>query len=550
MHLNEGGNTVADIEFKTSEECRVELVAHTVMKTTETYFEQALGWVSPENPDAGSLPVSAARASFGKEDKTGEDEAADIKLMKYLADHQHMTPFEYNHATFLIECPLFIRSQIMRHRTFCLAGDNVISFNRPCDGKHYPYRMDRLYKNWSDPAQRPRLRNMRIRSICEETHEVVENRVVDVIYSGKKHVWSLVLETGEEFHGSEDHLIFTDQGWRTIAQLGQDRSVRVASCNPHKAAQIVCDWPEIDGPEVWRAVPGWEGAYDVSDRGRVRSWKTTRGALERPRIKKPTKNAQGYACVSLSSDGKSRMCNVHSLVMSAFHGKREDGMEVRHLNGNRLDASLENLAYGTPSENQRDRVVHGTAKRMGIDFCKIVDIVYRGFEPTYDIAVSAPNHNFFANGVVVHNSFNEISRRYTSEDIAFWKPDKWRKQSKSNKQASTDEGVDATLYYGENGKQGSSLPYEDSVEVALESYNWLLSKGCCREQARAVLPQSLLTRFYMGGSLRNFVHFLKLRLDPSAQYEVRVVAERITEKLRELWPVPMSVLLPEETTES
>ena len=64
------------------------------------------------------LPVSAARASFGNEDKTGDDEAADLKLMKYLADHEHLTPFEYNHATFLVECPLFIRSQIMRHRTF------------------------------------------------------------------------------------------------------------------------------------------------------------------------------------------------------------------------------------------------------------------------------------------------------------------------------------------------------------------------------------------------------------------------------------------------
>jgi thymidylate synthase ThyX len=48
-------------------------------------------------------------------------------------------------------------------------------------------------------------------------------------------------------------------------------------------------------------------------------------------------------------------------------------------------------------------------------------------------------------------------------------------------------------------------------------------------------------------NLRNWVHFLKLRLEHGAQYEVRVVAERIAAKLRELWPIPMSVLLPEET---
>ena len=91
--------------------------------------------------------------------------------------------------------------------------------------------------------------------------------------------------------------------------------------------------------------------------------------------------------------------------------------------------------------------------------------------------------------------------------------------------------------------------YEEICKDALRTYNAHLELTACREQARAMLPQSLLTRFYMGGSLRNFVHFLKLRLDPSAQYEVRVVAERIAHKLRELWPVPMSVLLPEETND-
>lgn len=95
--------------FKTSAECRLELVSYTTMS----------GAGEREYPEtADYMPASAARASFGREDKTGEDPAADRKLMKYLADHKHMTPFEYQHATFLIECPLFIRSQIHRHRTF------------------------------------------------------------------------------------------------------------------------------------------------------------------------------------------------------------------------------------------------------------------------------------------------------------------------------------------------------------------------------------------------------------------------------------------------
>ena len=48
--------------------------------------------------------------------------------------------------------------------------------------------------------------------------------------------------------------------------------------------------------------------------------------------------------------------------------------------------------------------------------------------------------------------------------------------------------------------------------------------------------QSLLTKFYMGGNLRNWAHFIELRRDEHAQYEVQVVANKIAEKLRELWP--------------
>lgn len=261
-----------EITFKTSEECRCELVAHTVMKT-DTYFEQALGWVSPDDPDAGFLPVSAARASFQNEDKTGLDAKKDLKLMGSLTRDGHVGPFEHNHATFIIECPLFIRSQIMRHRT---------------------------------------------------------------------------------------------------------------------------------------------GAY------------------------------------------------------------------------------------------------------------------------------------------------NEWSRRYTSEKIGFWVPDKWRAQSKSNKQASTDDEVAHSSYvlyqeYSNHPFNNIEIPkstdhYVTSILKAISAYETLLSEGASREQARAVLPQSLLTQFYMTMNLRNWVHFLKLRLDSHAQKEVQIVARKIESQLRELWPEAMGVLLPLEET--
>lgn len=85
-------------------ESSVKLIAHTLM---DVDFKV----------DADFMPVLAARVSHGQDGKTGEDEEKDIKLMRYLAEHKHMTPFEHVSATFLVECPLFVRSEWHRHRT-------------------------------------------------------------------------------------------------------------------------------------------------------------------------------------------------------------------------------------------------------------------------------------------------------------------------------------------------------------------------------------------------------------------------------------------------
>lgn len=137
-------------------------------------------------------------------------------------------------------------------------------------------------------------------------------------------------------------------------------------------------------------------------------------------------------------------------------------------------------------------------------------------------------------------SYNEVSRRYTSEQIAFWIPRDLRKQDPKAKQCSSGERLD-------DGLARLALDdYHRHIDASVGVYNHLLSDGVAREIARAVLPQSLLTRFYMTGNLRNWAHFLKLRLDSHAQPEVQIIAQRIESELRKLWPLPMDALL--ETT--
>ena len=126
-------------------------------------------------------------------------------------------------------------------------------------------------------------------------------------------------------------------------------------------------------------------------------------------------------------------------------------------------------------------------------------------------------------------SYNEISRRYTSKDMAFFVPHHFRKQAEKNLQCSTQEGVDKHME--------ALKTYEDIVKKAKEAYDQLIELGVCREQARGVLPNCMYTSFYMTGNLNNWFKFLKLRLDDHAQEEVKIVALEIKRVIEEYFPI-------------
>lgn len=134
-------------------------------------------------------------------------------------------------------------------------------------------------------------------------------------------------------------------------------------------------------------------------------------------------------------------------------------------------------------------------------------------------------------------AYNEVSRRYTSENIEFYVPsiDDIRKQSKSNRQAS-----DGQLDDKESQEVIDMMI--DWHNKAVNLYNDLLDKGVCREQARGVLPQNLMTKFYMTGNLRNLAHFIHLRTHDGAQKEVRDLAHQLEAILANLFPNAMEAL--------
>ena len=109
--------------------------------------------------------------------------------------------------------------------------------------------------------------------------------------------------------------------------------------------------------EVWKAIPGYEGRYEVSDQGRVKSYR--RGYVS-GRILKPGRMPAGHLSVAL---GRGNSQCVHKLVLLTFVGPPPARHECLHINGIPSDNRLCNLRWGTRSENMRDAYAHGARDR-------------------------------------------------------------------------------------------------------------------------------------------------------------------------------------------
>ena len=119
--------------------------------------------------------------------------------------------------------------------------------------------------------------------------------------------------------------------------------------------------------ETWLPVVGFEGHYEVSDQGRVKTLKTdvaTGGRILKPQV------IARYYYVGLWKNGKLKQSRLHRLVLLAFVGPCPEGMECLHGPGGKFDNRLSNLRWGTKSENMQDHVASGLHHEASKTHCE------------------------------------------------------------------------------------------------------------------------------------------------------------------------------------
>ncbi|MGA2083580.1 MAG: FAD-dependent thymidylate synthase [Holophaga sp.] len=137
----------------------------------------------------------------------------------------------------------------------------------------------------------------------------------------------------------------------------------------------------------------------------------------------------------------------------------------------------------------------------------------------------------------IASEFNEISGRYVEfPEDEFYVPGSFRRQAKVNKQGSEGE-VD-----GPEGAQAMER-FLAACRDSVKQYKALLALGVCREQARCVLPLGLYSEVYWTASLQAAAHFIRLRTDSHAQWEIQQYAQAVRRIVEEVFPVSLRALL-------
>ena len=210
-------------------------------------------------------------------------------------------------------------------------------------------------------------------------------------------------------------------------------------------------------------------------------------------------------------------------MISAFYVQHA-GSDLMVVNSARVSfgkrSEMEDDLWGPPKLKEDDaRLIRYLAKHNHISPFNHTWVTFQCRAPMF-VARQLQKHEYMP--------WNEISRRYTTENIEFYTPEVWRGKSADKKQ-----GSDGVVDVGDWG---------DANWACLTAYNDLLDMGVAPEQARMVLPQSMYTEWFWSGTVGAIAKMCNLRCKPDTQAETRIVADQISDKMKELFPVSWEAL--------
>lgn len=448
----------------------------------------------------------------------------DLKLLKYLYDHKHLTPFEGSGMKIEIVAPIFVFREWHRHRTQCLAGDTKIccvtptgtTFHRTIkeifelkhggvidnapikhkngkSKKGTPLFVKAIRKNQWRTRILPNCQNRLLRVYNESSKEFEIAPMHSVWESGVKTIYGLETRGGNFIKASAEHPFLTRRGWVKLKDI-------------------------VIGDEIAKMgkVASHERPIPPSLRQGIGVWTS----MMRSRLIK--ENESCYMCGEVFAASDLQLDHVIPVNENLKLALDESNLKAACIPCHRIKTDTEQ-----PSKKDKSK--------RGIRWEKVDSFpVELGQEMTYDMEVEGLNHNYVANGLVVHNSYNEMSARYTPLPDFNYLPtvERCMPSVSVNKQALSASGKTPT--HQEVLEWLSNLEW--IYNEAQKTYARGLEIGIPKELARLPVPVARYSKMRATASLRNWIGFLTLREDPSAQLEIREYAHVVSRIIMNRFP--------------
>lgn len=490
----------------------------------EGYVSLIDSWGSDESIiEAARMSTNKGFNGWGTPENPGDE-----KLLAYLYNNKHSTPFEMAGLTIEVKAPIFVFREWHRHRTQCLSGDTEIlcvsprgtTFHRTIK-QIYELKYGRegrplvhengLTKAGSKAYRKsirnkdndlgykaiPHAQNRTLKVLNEESGAFEDLPMFDVYKSGVKEIFLLRLEKGHSIKASKDHRFLTDSGWKRLEELS--------------TTDLVAYKTKVSTQE--RPIP-------PSLRSGIGVWTS----MMRVRLIKEYdycyQCGQQFHFEDLQLDHKIPVCESLKLALD------EENLSPICYTCHRLKINTEQ-----PKDKKGK-------SREGIKFSKLQSMpISVGFEETYDISINhEKHHNFVANGIIVHNSYNEMSARYIPLPDENYMPSIDRLMEGANTATKNKQAQG-------NGKTLSKEDAEDWLEQlntlydhAQLVYDTGIRIGIPKELARLPVPVARYSRMRASANLRNWLAFLTLRMSPHAQWEIREYANAVGKLIEEKFP--------------
>lgn len=553
------------------------------------------------------IAESAWTSSYDKSKSLKKSDEEVEKVVRFLAKHKHGTPFEAVVFRFWLRIPIYVDRQHMTHRVACLSQNNYLYFDLPSGSKYSKFRLNKMkisdfVKKWENgiksktrwgntcvKSHRKRLKQMKLRSLNENTGEIEHTNIVNVYNKGIQPIFKFTFENGYEIKTTLNHKFHTNKGWMTIGKALNLKE------NLKETPNIFCTDYMFSANGLFQKgrIPWNKGktykhskSYNISEKERERKRQAASGAnsnfwkggitsrsiiLSRECSRKLSKKVfkrDKYTCQQCG-DTRNQL-NAHHII--PLYEDLNQAMNMNNLVT--LCISCHKHIHNTNKEEEfaknllnKDIIFHKkkytnkTSVSLKRKYIRIKSVKYIGLEKTYDFEVNGPFHNFICNGLVVHNSHNGLSGRYRTVPFEYYDiPD-----DVTNILDKTHTGMDKrwekVMGHNEYPTDYKDLHfmYINSCETAVNNYRngitflkqaekdgVITNKEYkrVREVWRGQMPQATMTERTTIFNLRSFANYQKLRNSNHAQPEIKLVAEKMLEvvKKENVCPIAVDIL--------